>query len=178
MKVTGLSRVAKDSIIRAIVTELKNKPDFFIAQHGTLSAPSVDKLRAKLRNAQCNYFAVKNSLGKKALDQVKLSQLSDCFTGSSGIVFSSGDPAASSKVLMDFAKENEVFKIQKAFIQGQVLGLEQVKVLANLPSREVLIARIMGGVQAPMSRMAGTVSGVFRKMVTALDAIAKKKASG
>jgi large subunit ribosomal protein L10 len=178
MKATGLSRLAKDSIIQQIVAELKNRPTFFITQHGTLSATSLDKLRAKLRAAHCRYFAVKNSLGKKALDQANLSSLGDCLAGSSGIVFSSGDPALSSKTLVDFAKENEVFKIQRGFIQGQILGLDQIKVLASLPSREVLLAKVLGGMQAPVSRFVGVLSGTLRKAVTVLDAIAKKKANG
>ena len=177
MKVTGFSRVSKNLIIEEIAGELKARPIFFITQHAGLAASSLDKLRARLRPAQCRYVAVKNSLGKKALEKASLTQFSDSFGGSCGITFSSGDPVLSSKILVEFAKENENFKIQTGFMNGQVMGADQIKTLASLPSREVLLARALGGMQAPLSRFVGVLSGTLRKMVTVLDAIAKKKGS-
>lgn len=178
MKVTGFSRVSKDKIIGEIEKELKNRPSFFIAQHGTLSATLIDKLRARLRPSHTRYFVVKNSLGKKALEKANLKALSDHLTGSCGIAFTSGDLVASSKALVDFAKENETFKIQSAYFNGEVVGTDQVKVLASLPAKEVLIAKVVGGIQAPISRFVGVLSGTVRKVVTVIDAIAKKKSSG
>lgn len=176
MKVTGLSRVSKDIIIGELERELKARPTFFVVQHGTLSATSIDKLRAKLRPSKTRYFAIKNSLGKKALERAKLAQFSDHLQGSCGIAFTDGDVVASSKTLVEFAKENEIFKIQSAYLNGEMVGVEQVKTLASLPSREVLIAKVVGGVQAPISRFVGVLSGTVRQIVTVLDAIAKKKA--
>lgn len=178
MKITGFSRVSKNLIIEEITGEFKERPMFFIAQHAGLPASSLDKLRAKLRTANGRYVAVKNSLGKKALEKVNLTQFSEKFGGSCGIAFSSGDPVLSSKILVEFAKENENFKIQTGFMNGQVMGADQIKTLASLPSREVLLARVLGGMQAPVSRFVGVLAGTLRKMVTVLDAIAKKKSNG
>jgi large subunit ribosomal protein L10 len=175
MKSTGLSRVSKDSIIRQLETDLKTHQTFFVAQHGTISALALDKLRAKLRGTKARYFVVKNTLGKKAFEKANMKDLAANLDGACGIAFTDGDIVASSKVLVDFAKENEVFKIQAAYFNGAPVGADQVKVLASLPPRQVLIARVVGGVQAPISRFVNVLSGTVRQIVTVLDAIAKKK---
>ncbi len=176
MKVTGLSRVSKDIIIAQIEKDLKDSPSFFVTQHGTLSATALDKLRAKLRPTHTRYVVVKNTLGRKALERAKLANFAGEFSGSCGIAFAGEDSIAPSKVLVEFAKENEVFKIQSAYLNGEQVGVQQVKTLASLPSREVLIAKVVGGVQAPLSRFVGVLAGTVRKVVTVFDAIAKKKA--
>ncbi len=178
MKETGFSRVSKNLIIAQIEKELGERPAFFITQYAGVSANSLDKLRVKLRGTNSRYLVVKNSLGRKALGKGRFSPLAESMTGACGIAFSSGDPALSSKVLMDFSKENEGFKVQSGFIDGAVIGADQVKVLASLPSRQVLIARAVSGIQAPISRFAGVLSGTVRRIVTVLDAVAKKKNSG
>ncbi len=177
MKTTGFSRVSKDKMIGEIEKEIKSRPVLFVAQHGTISASALDKLRAKLRASDTRYLVVKNTLGKKALERANLKNLGETLNGACGIAFSSGDIIASSKVLVDFAKENETFKIQSAFFNGEMVGADKVKVLASLPSKEVLIARVVGTVKAPLSRFVGVLSGTIRKIVTVLDAAAKKKGS-
>ncbi len=175
MKATGFSRVSKDSIIRDIENQLKGSPIFFITQYGSVSAASLDGLRAKLRSTNSRYLVVKNSLGRKAFEKANLSEFMDAITGSCGIAFTTGDPVAPSKVLVGFAKDNEGFKIQSGRMNGELLTADQIKILASLPSREVLLARAFGGMKAPLSRLVGVLSGTVRKFVNVLDAIAKKK---
>ena len=175
MKTTGLSRVSKDLIIKQVEKELKNQPIFFVTQHATVSATSLDKLRANLRKSNAKYLVVKNRLGKKALEKANFKGIAEGFTGACGITFTSGDPVAPCKVLVDFAKANEAFKIQTGYLNGQVVSADQIKALASLPSREVLLARVVGGIQAPISGFVQVLAGTLRKMVTVLDAIAKSK---
>ena len=175
MKVTGFSRVSKDLIIKELEKELKSRPTFFVTRHDTVSATSLDKLRAKLRGGKARYFAVKNTLGQKALERADLKEMAGHVVGKCGITLTSGDPVFSSKVLMDFAKENESFKVQAGYLNGQIMGADQIKVLANLPSREVLLSRVVGQIQAPISGFVNVLSGTLRKFVTVVDAIAKKK---
>ncbi|OIO38362.1 MAG: 50S ribosomal protein L10 [Candidatus Omnitrophica bacterium CG1_02_49_16] len=178
MKETGFGRVSKNLIIAQIKKELEGSPAFFITKYAGISSGSLDKLRTKLRGADSRYFVIKNSLGRKALASKKFSPLADEMTGACGIAFSDGDPAVSSKILMEFSKTNEGFKVHSGFVDEAVIGVDQVKVLASLPPKEVLIARVVGGVQAPISRFVRVLSGAVRRVVTVLDAIAKKKSSG
>ncbi len=175
MKTTGFSRVSKDLIIKEIEGQIKNHPTFFVVEQGTVSATSMDKLRAKLRTSKTRYMSVKKSLGRKALENTGMSAAAESLTGAPGIAFSSGDVVSSSKTLVGFAKENEAFKIHLGMMNGKMITADQVKELANLPSREVLVAKVLGGMQAPISRFVGVLAGTMRKVVTALDAIAKKK---
>ncbi len=175
MKTTGFSRVSKDSIIKQVEKELKAQPIFFVTQHATVSATSLDKLRSKLRKSNAKYLVVKNRLGKKAFEKANLNDIAGSFVGACGITFTSGDPVAPCKVLVDFAKENEAFKIQVGYLNGQRVSAEDIKALASLPSREVLLARVVGGIQAPISGFVQVLAGTLRKLVTVVDAIAKQK---
>ena len=175
MKTTGFSRVSKDLIIAEVEKEIRERSVFFVARHDTVSAAGLDKLRTKLRQSNTRYLVVKKSLGKKALEKANLKNISDVMEGACGIAFSGGDPVLSSKILVDFSKENEGFKIQTGFMNGAMMGVDQIKVLASLPSREVLIAKVVGTIQAPLARFVGVLSGTVKRVVTVLDAIAKKK---
>ena len=178
MKTTGFSRISKDLIIREIEKELATRSIFFVVQQGSTPANALDKLRAKLRTSNARYLVVKNSLAKKALEKTKLEKFSSALEGCCGLAFSSGDPVLSSKILTDFAKTNEGFKIQTGFINGEALGLDRIKALAGLPSREVLLAWVVGGVQAPITRFVNVLSGTVKRVVTVVDSIAKKKQGG
>ena len=175
MKVTGFSRVSKDAIIRDLEKELNGSTNFFITQYGSVSASAMDQLRAKLRLVKSRYIVVKNSLGKKAFEKSSHKQLAGTISGSCGVVFSGADPVAPTKVLVQFAKENEAFKIQTGCMNGKLISMDEIKVLASLPPKEVLIARALGGMMAPLSRLVGVLSGTVRSVVNVLDAIAKKK---
>jgi large subunit ribosomal protein L10 len=176
MKVTGFSRVSKDLIIAELEKEIKGRATFFIARHDAVASEKLDKLRAKLRSTNTRYFVVKNTLGQKAFERAKLSEFSKYVLGACGIAFTGGDPVLSSKTLMDFAKENENFKVQAGCLNGRFVELNQIKVLASLPSRDVMLSRVIGGIQAPIAGFVGVLAGTLRKIVTALDALAKKKA--
>ena len=175
MKATGLSRFSKDSIIKEIEQELKNRDTFFIARHDAVPAANIDKLRAKLRGTKTRYLVVKNTLGQKAMERANLKELSGYIQGACGLAFSSGDAALSSKALMDFAKENENFKVQIGYMGGQVVSADRIKILASLPSREVLLSRVAGGMQAPISGFVCVLAGTLRKLIHAVDAVMKKK---
>ena len=175
MKETGFSRVSKNLIIKQIEKELEARPAFFITQHTSVPAASLDKLRTKLRVANSRYLVVKNSLGRKALKKEKFSTLSEQMTGACGIAFSSGDAVLSSKILIDFAKENEGFKVQSGFIDGAVIAADQVKTLASLPSREALLGQVAGVLQAPIRKLAVVLSASIRSLAVVLNAVSKKK---
>ena len=177
MKTTGFSRVSKESIISEIEKEIKNRPTFFIVDHNTVPSNKLDKLRTKLRLVQGRFFVVKKTLGQKAFERAKLAEYSEHIDGACGIAFAGGDPVASSKALMDFSKENQNFKVKVGSLDGRLVGLDQIKVLASLPSREVMLSRVLGTMQAPIVGFVSVLAGTLRKVVTALDAIAKKKSN-
>ena len=177
MKTTGFSRVSKESLITEIEKEIKKRPTFFIVHHDKVPSNKLDKLRTRLRAVQGRYFVVKNTLGQKAFERAKLTGYTEHIHGACGIAFTSGDPVTSSKALIDFSKENENFKVKVGSLNGRLVGLDQIKVLASLPSREVMLSRVLGTMQAPIAGFVSVLAGTLRKVVTALDAIAKKKSN-
>ena len=175
MKTTGFSRVSKDLIIKEIEKELSGHTTFILADHGKLPAAKLDNLRAKLRVAGSRYLVVKNTLGRRAFEKKGFKDFSAGMNGACGVAFSGQDAVLSAKTLVDFAKENEVFKIQQGYLNGRAVSVDQIKALASLPSREVLLAKLLGSVQSPVQRFVGVLSGTIRQVVTVLDAIAKEK---
>ena len=175
MKTTGFSRVSKESIIAEIEKELKKRATFFVTRHDSVPAAKIDKLRASLRASQSRYFVVKNTLGQKAFERAKIKDISQHVEGACGIAFSGGDPVMSSKTLMEFAKQNETFKVQAGYLNGQLVGADQIKALANLPPRQVLLGQVAGVLQAPIRNLAVVLSASLRSLATVLNAVAQKK---
>lgn len=176
MKTTGLSRLSKDLIIKQIKQEIDKHESFIIVQHGgKLPAATADKLRDKLRKSGSSYMVFKNTLGQKAFEKHGMPEVAAKLTGACSVVFNGSDPVAPSKVVTEFAKTNEALVIQGGYLNGKVIGADQIKILAALPSREVLLAKVVGGIQTPVSKFVNVLSGTLRQAVQVLDAIAKKK---
>lgn len=174
MKTDGLSRVSKELIIKQVEGELKKRPFFILTNHAGVSGIGLDKLRARLRGVNSRYLVVKNTLGRRAFEKANLQSLAEDLTGACGIAFAE-EPVGPSRVVTEFAKENESFKIRRAMMNGKIIGAADIKALAGLPSREVLLARALGGMMAPISKFVVVLSGTIRKVVIVLDAISRKK---
>ena len=135
----------------------------------------METLRRSLRAVSTKIAMVKNSLARRVLAQAGLSGLNSCLEGTSGLGLAQADPVAVSKVLVTFAKDHEGFTLRGAVVERQTLGLQDIRVLAALPSREILLAKVVGGLQAPISGFVGVLSGVTRTFVYVLDAIRQSK---
>jgi large subunit ribosomal protein L10 len=94
-----------------------------------------------------------------------------------GVSFSGKDIVATAKVLVNFSKANNKFVIKGAVVDGKVMTLDEVKALASLPSREVLLSQVVGGIKSPITGFVNTLGGILRKFVYAVDAIKTKKQS-
>ena len=92
-----------------------------------------------------------------------------------GVSFSGKDIVATAKVLVNFSKANNKFKIKGAVVDGKVMTIDQVKALASLPSREVLLSQVVGGIKSPITGFVNTLGGILRKFVYAVAAIKDKK---
>ena len=102
-------------------------------------------------------------------------EASEKLQGACGITFTSGDIALSSKTLVEFAKANEGFKIQTGVMNGQIMSADQIRVLANLPSRTVLLGQVAGVLQAPIRNLAVVLNASIRSLAVVLNAVSQKK---
>jgi large subunit ribosomal protein L10 len=167
----------KKLMVKEIVSRLKKSQNVFVATFTGLKATDVDILRAKLEESQGDYLVVKNTLAKYALKDAKLSELSDLINGLSSFALTEDDPIKPAKVLVSFAKGHEGFKVRGGYIAGQLLLEEEIKKLASLPSREVLLGQVMGGMCSPIYGFAFSLAGLLRGLGCVLNQIKKKIAS-
>lgn len=151
------------------------------ADYKGLSATQADELRRSLRPQNVEVKVLKNNIARLATQSgelgVEAKDLLDSVVGPTLVAFTYGDPAALAKVIHKFAQTNEALKIKDSLMSGQKrINAQDVEVLANLPSKDVLIAQLLGTMNAPIQSFVSVLAAVPRSLVTVLDAIEKKKA--
>lgn len=170
-----LGRQARQLMVRGLTQTVSGATGVFVCNVQKLPVTEVETLRRSLSAVAAELTFVKNSLGKRALGEAGLGSLDSYLEGTSVVGVTQADPVAVSKVLVTFAKEHEGFTVRGAVVEGQPLPAAAIKQLAALPSREVLIAKILGSMQAPIRGLVGVLSGVTRTFVYVVEAIRKSK---
>lgn len=168
---------AKEPVVKEIKEKLELSQGVVLTDYRGLNVAEVTELRNKLREAGIEFKVVKNTLTKIAASQIGLEGLAPYLEGPTAIAFGISDPVAPAKILSEFAKVHKDLEIKAGVLEGKVIGIDAVKALADLPSREVLLARVLGGMQAPMYGFAGVLQGTLRSLVYALNAVREKKAA-
>lgn len=135
------------------------------------------KLRKQLREAGCQYKVVKNTLLHLAFEQAGIEGLDESLKGTTAIAYSENGYTEAPKILSDYAKGHENFTIKSGFIDGSTVDAAGITELAKLPSKEVLIAQVLGGFNAPIQGFANVLNGTLRSLVIALNAIAEKQSA-
>ena len=134
---------AKQEVINEITEVVKNNASFILFDYRGLTAEETTMLRKKLRESNASYKVWKNTLTKRAMDGLNFN-LDDCLNGPSAMAYSD-DSVAPIKVLSDFAKEHKALEIKGGIVDGEVAGLDTIKQLATLPSREGLLTMLAAG---------------------------------
>lgn len=168
---------------QAIVAELKEKlsttKGAVLTSYRGLTVAQDTKLRRKLREAGVEYRVIKNTLTRIAADQAGVGGLDSYLEGPTAIAISYTDPVAPAKIISEFVKETkgQVLEIKAGLVEGQVIDADGVKALANLPPREVLIAKVLAGMQSPIVGFVNVLQGNIRNLVYALEAVRQQKES-
>lgn len=151
-----------------------------LAEYRGLKVSDLTQLRVELRKANSEFRIINNRIVKKAIESNGLTQIEairNSFKGPLGVIFAYGDVAASAKVVLEFAKTRELFKVTGGVMEGAAVSVNQLEVLSNLPSREVLLGQIIGSLVAPHRGLLGALNGVSRNLVQVINAIKDKKAN-
>lgn len=167
----------KKSIVEKIAEDLKKSCTGVIVSYKGITVEADTKLRKELRESSVKYSVIKNTMLKRAVKLADLDIPDEVFKGSTALAICENDYLAPAKILYNFSKENEFYEIKAGFIDGRLATTEEIKELAKLPPKEVLIAKVLGGIQAPISGCVGVLSGVLRGLVVALNAIVEKKSA-
>ncbi len=163
---------------------VKEMEGFFDADNGfvlssfeNIKAAKMDSFRKKINGAGSKYVIVKKRLGKMALDNVGLSELKDVFSDekSIGVALFGDNPVAIAKLMADFAKKNKSFIMSAGCLEGRVFGAEKMKELADMPSRQQLLAMVVGTLNAPITGFVGVMASMVRSICQVVNAIKEKK---
>jgi large subunit ribosomal protein L10 len=165
-------KIKKVEELSAVMSSAKA---IYLADFTGVDVASVTELRNKLRAASVDYQVVKNRLASRAAEAAGISGLGEFLAGPTAIAFAKGDPLAPAKILHDFAQAGGKLQIKTGFLDGRLLSPHEVEVLAKLPSREALLARVAGGIRGPLYGLAGVLNGLLRGLVGAVAAIEKQQ---
>jgi large subunit ribosomal protein L10 len=166
----------KNVVVADLQEKLGDATAFYLTDFTGLSVKQITQFRARLRKEGVEYVVVKNTLAKRAMEGIELSDVASFFSGPTGVVIGRRDAVAAAKVLTDFAREfGDRPAVKVGIVDRKPFGPEQVKQLAELPPREVLLAQLAGGLQAPMARLAGGMSQLMAGFVRAVDQLRQQK---
>ena len=144
----------KKQLVEEITEKFKSSASTVIVDYRGLNVAQVTELRKQLREAGIEFKVYKNSLTRRAAEAAGLEGLNDVLVGPNAVAFSTEDVIAPAKILNNFAKENEALEIKAGVIEGNVATVEEVKALAELPSREGLLSMLLSVLQAPIRNFA------------------------
>ena len=172
-----MNKTTKEQLVAELAQKLASAKATFLADYRGLTVDQVNDLRGKLREAGVEYRVVKNTLLKLAIKDTDTSCIEPMLAGPTAIAIAGADPVAPAKVLSDYAKSNDKFELKGGSLEGTLLSLADIKALSDLPSREVLLAKMLGSINAPVSNFVGVLAAVPRSLVRVLAAIQDQKAA-
>ncbi|MBE3591275.1 MAG: 50S ribosomal protein L10 [Firmicutes bacterium] len=171
------NRELKEARVAEIKEKLERAPAAVLAEFRGLSVAADTELRRRLRAAGVEYRVVKNTLLGLAARQAGITGLEPYLEGTTAVAFSYSDATAAAREIQAFAKDHPQLQIKAGILEGRVVSVEDVKALADLPSREVLLARVLAGMQAPLVQLAYVLSAPLRGFVTAANALREQRAA-
>ena len=168
------SKAEKESIVLEIKEKFETSKVAVLTDYRGLNVAEATKLRRRLREAGCEFKIAKNTLTNLAASRVGLEGLEPFLEGQVAIAFGA-DPVMPAKILSEFIRETKKMEIKAGVLDGKVIDAKGVKVLADLPPREVLLAMVLGGMQAPLYGFASVLQGTLRSFVYTLEAVRKMR---
>jgi large subunit ribosomal protein L10 len=165
----------KEAAVQELRDRLAGSQNLFLTDFAGLTVEEITKLRGELRKDGSTYAVVKNTLFKIAAGEDIAKQLDAFLAGPTGIVFAGTDPVAPAKAIKQFADDSKKLGIKAAYIDGVLVDAKQVNVLASLPPRIELIAKLVGTLANPLRGLVTVLSGNQSGLVRALNAIREQK---
>ncbi|HEV2083691.1 MAG TPA: 50S ribosomal protein L10 [Gemmatimonadales bacterium] len=166
-----MNKTERQETVESLTEQFRGSPNLYVTDFSGLNVLRLTEFRRRLRAAGVSYVVVKNTLAQRALAANSVTALDDHLAGPTGLVLAGKDPVAAAKVLTDFIREFEKPAIKIGLVDGRAVTGDQVKRLASLPPREVLLSQLAGAMQAPVAQLGGLLNGILYQMVGALEAL-------
>ena len=168
----------RKQIVDRLKKDIAKADSLFVVQHSKLSSPKMTALRASLKSGKSRLLVTKNSLIKRSLKEANVDGLEPFLEGPSALVIGYDDVAAVSKTLVKFSKENESLVLKGGLFKGSILSKKDIETIANLPSRQNLIAQVVAVLQSPLAGLVWTLKGPLNKLAVVLNQIKEQKTGG
>ncbi|MBD3223689.1 MAG: 50S ribosomal protein L10 [Caldithrix sp.] len=167
----------KIAIVEEYTDKFKQANSVYLADYTGIDVHNVTELRRQFREQNVEYKVLKNRLAKIALHNAGVEDLDDYLNGVTSFIIGYDDPVAPAKIIKSFNKKKEMLKLKGVYFEGKVFTAKQAEGLADLPSREELLAKLLSLLQSPMTKLAGTLQASMQKMVGTLNALKESKES-
>jgi len=166
--------IYRQKIAESVKSGVEKKSSTFVVSYRGISSAKMNVLRKDLKRKKAEVLVSKTSVARKALQDAKQESLAATIEGQMALILSNADASEVSKVLVKFAKDYEGFIVRGGLLDGAFLTEAQVKTLSDLPSREVLLAKLLGTMAAPISRFEGALNGKTRDLMSILKQKSEK----
>ena len=166
-----MNRDEKAAVVEEIAGQLQSADAIFAVDYRGISVAQAAELRARLRAADARFRVVKNSLSERAADRAGLQTLKPMLVGPTALAFVHGDAAAAAKALNDTARELSLLEFKGGMLDGAILGAEDVRSIARLPSRDVLYGQLVATVAAPLTGLARGLNALIGGLAIQLQAL-------
>ncbi len=167
---------AKKVVVEEIKSKIQNSKSVVFVKFNGLSVAEDTELRREFRKNNVEYKVLKNTLIRRAFNDLGVTDFDEDLNGPTSVAFGT-DETGASKIIVEAAKKyDSKVVVKSAYVDGGKVDAEGVKALASMPSKEELIAKMLGSLQAPISKFVGVLSAMPRSLVIALNAVAEKKA--
>ena len=171
-----MARPEKEAVVKELTDKFSSAKSLVITDYLGLNVAEMTELRSKLREAGVEFKVVKNTLATIAANDVEMEEMTEYFSGPTAIAFGEEDAVSPAKVLVEYAKDHEVLEIKAGLLNGEIISKEKVESLAEIPSREELLAKAFASMKAPLSGLVNVLQGNIRGLVQVLNQIKEEKA--
>ena len=168
----------KQAIVEALVERIQNASAGILVDYKGITVAEDTALRTELRKDEVNYTVVKNTLTRKALEKLNMSELDSVLNGTTSLATSENDPIAPFRIISDYSKKlGERFNIKAAFMEGKILNAAEIAEMAELPSKDALYAKVLGTMIAPITGLAVCLGQILEQKGGSIEAPAAEEAA-
>jgi len=170
-------RKEKVTIVDELKKKLETAKSIFLTDFTGINVKDISELRRTFQKASVEYLVAKNTLVKRAVAETPLQKLDPFLTGPTALVISEDDGAEAAKIISRFAEGHQSFAVKVGLMTDKIISPDQVKVIACLPAREILLARLLGSLHSPISNFVFILHQTTARVVRALDQVRQAKES-
>ncbi len=168
----------KMAAIEELVREWSGARSVVLADFIGMDVATISELRRRCRAEKVTFRVAKNTLSKRAFEQMGMGELGPFLEGPTGVAVTHGDEMAAVRVLTTFAKENEKPQLKGGMVEGRLYSLEEIKVLASLPPRDQLLGQLLMTFEAPLTQVISALSGLASDFISIIDQLAERRGGG